>query len=89
MSFAFFTPSWNILARTRSGRRTLYGRSGGVDPRFVQNRRRDEVATRVEISGRLHKPNTSLIATAAGLVENAFFKAILPGFDAQLRRSRR
>ena len=31
----------------------------------------------------------SLVATVVGLVENAFFKAILPGFDAQLRRSHR
>ncbi len=61
---------------------------GGVS-KVLQNRPRDEVATRVEISGRLDNPNTSLIATIVGLVENAFFKAILPGFDAQLRRSRR
>jgi hypothetical protein len=47
------------------------------------------VATRVEISGRLDNPNTSLVATIVGLVENAFFKAILPGFDAQLRRAHR
>jgi len=55
----------------------------------LQNRPRDEVATRVEISGRLDNPNTSLVATIVGLVENAFFKAILPGFDAQLRRAHR
>jgi hypothetical protein len=47
------------------------------------------VATRVELSGRLDNPNTSTISAVAGLVENAFFKAILPGFDAQLRRFRR
>jgi len=35
------------------------------------------------------KMNASLIAFIAGLVENAFFKAILPGFDAPLRRSHR
>ncbi len=61
---------------------------GGVS-KVLQNRPRDEVATRVEISGRLDNPNTSLVATIVGLVENAFFKAILPGFDAQLRRAHR
>ena len=35
------------------------------------------------------KMNASLIAFIAGLVENAFFKAIRPGFDAPLRRSHR
>jgi len=61
---------------------------GGVS-KVLQNRPREEVATRVELSGRLDNPNTSLISAVAGLVENAFFKAILPGFDAQLRRFRR
>jgi hypothetical protein len=61
----------------------------GAASKVLQNHPRDEVATRVELSGRLDNPNTSLIATIAGLVENAFFKAILPGFDAQLRRSHR
>jgi len=31
----------------------------------------------------------SIIETVVRLVQNAFFKAILPGFDAELRRSRR
>jgi hypothetical protein len=54
----------------------------------LQNRRRDEVATRVDISGRIDSPNASFIDTIVGLVQNAFFKAILPGFDAQIRRAR-
>ena len=60
---------------------------GGIS-KILQNRPRDEVATRVELSGRLENPDTSLIETIAGLVQNAFFKAILPGFDAQLRRAK-
>jgi hypothetical protein len=69
--------------------RKAYEAVVGAASKVLQNRPRDEVATRVELSGRLDNPNTSLIATIAGLVENAFFKAILPGFDAQLRRSHR
>ena len=61
---------------------------GGVS-KLLKNRPREEVATRVELSGRLDNPNTSTLAAVAGLVQNAFFKAILPGFDAQLRRFRR
>jgi len=51
----------------------------------LQNRPRDEVATRIEISGRLDDPNASIVDTIVGLVQNAFFKAILPGFEARLR----
>jgi hypothetical protein len=43
----------------------------------------------VELSGRLDNPNVSIIETIVRLVQNAFFKAILPGFDAELRRTRR
>ncbi|HEY7038282.1 MAG TPA: DUF748 domain-containing protein [Methylomirabilota bacterium] len=69
--------------------RKAYEAVVGKVSKVLQNRRRDEVATRVDISGRLDNPNASLIDTVVGLVQNAFFKAILPGFDAELRRSRR
>lgn len=75
--------------RNKNLARKAYEAVVGAASKVLQNRPRDEVATRVELSGRLDNPNTSLIATIAGLVENAFFKAILPGFDAQLRRSHR
>jgi hypothetical protein len=65
-------------------RKVYEGVVGGIS-RVLQNRPRDEVATRVELSGRLDNPNASLIDTVVGLVQNAFFKAILPGFEAQLR----
>ncbi|MGH7399977.1 MAG: DUF748 domain-containing protein [Candidatus Rokuibacteriota bacterium] len=66
-------------------RKVYEGVVGGIS-KVLQNRPRDEVATRVDISGRLDNPNLSLIDTIVGLVQNAFFKAILPGFEAQLRR---
>jgi hypothetical protein len=66
-------------------RKIYEGVVGGVS-KALQNRPRDEVATRVELSGRLDKPDTSLVETIAGLVQNAFFKAILPGFEKELRR---
>jgi len=66
-------------------RKVYEGVVGGV-ARVLQNRPRDEVATRVEISGPLENPNAGIIETVLGLVQNAFFKAILPGFEARLRR---
>ena len=66
-------------------RKVYEGVVGGVS-RVLQNRPRDEVATRIEISGPLDNPNTGIIETIVGLVQNAFFKAILPGFEARLRR---
>ena len=66
-------------------RKAYEGVVGGIS-RVLQNRPREEVATRVAISGPLENPNASVVDTIVGLVQNAFFKAILPGFEAQLRR---
>jgi hypothetical protein len=66
-------------------RKVYEGVVGGVS-RMLQNRPRDEVATVVDVSGRLENPNTSVIETIVGLVQNAFFRAILPGFEARLSR---
>ena len=75
--------------RDKSVVRKAYEAVVGKVSKMLENRPRDEVATKVDISGRLDNPNTSIIDTVVGLVENAFFKAILPGFDAEARRSRR
>ena len=75
--------------RDKSVFRKAYEAVVGKVSKVLENRPRDEVATRVEISGRLDNPNASITDTIVGLVQNAFFKAILPGFDAQLRRVRR
>jgi hypothetical protein len=75
--------------REKSIVRKAYEKVVGGVSKVLQNRPRDEVATRVKISGRLDNPNVSIIETIVKLVQNAFFKAILPGFDAELRLSRR
>lgn len=63
--------------------RKLYeGVIGGISWLF-QNTPRDEVATTIEVSGKLSNPQTSTWDTIVGLVQNAFFKAILPGFERQ------
>jgi len=59
------------------------GLVGGV-AKLLQNRPRQEVATKVEISGTVENPKTSTWETVVNLVRNAFFKAILPGFERQV-----
>jgi hypothetical protein len=69
--------------------RKLYeGAIGGLSWLF-QNTPRDEVATTIPISGKLSDPQTSTWETIIGLVQNAFFKAILPGFEREAAAPRK
>ena len=52
---------------------------------LLENRPREEVATRVDISGRIDKPDVRPVVAAARLFQNAFIKAILPGFERRGR----
>ena len=51
-----------------------------VAAKILRNRPREEVATVAPIAGPLEDPKASTWQTFVGLVQNAFFKAILPGF---------
>jgi hypothetical protein len=53
----------------------------GGAAKLLENRQRDQVATRVVISGSLKDPKTSTWQIITGLFKNAFFKAILPNFE--------
>jgi hypothetical protein len=53
---------------------------------ILENRPREEVATQTNISGTLSNPETSTVDVMLGLVQNAFFRAILPGFERSARR---
>jgi hypothetical protein len=69
--------------------RKLYeGAMGGLSWLF-QNTPRDEVATTIQVSGKLSNPQTSTWDTIIGLIQNAFFKAILPGFEREAGAPRR
>lgn len=57
---------------------------GGVAG-VLENRSRQEVATRINIAGSLKHPQTSSWEIFGGLVRNAFFTAILPGFDKKAK----
>ena len=70
--------------REKSVFRKLYeGLVGGIAG-LLQNRPREEVATQTSISGDIESPQTSTWETVLRLVQNAFFKAILPGFEREV-----
>lgn len=52
-----------------------------VVAKVLKNRSSQEVATKAEFSGPLDSPTTDTWQALAGLVQNAFFKAILPGLE--------
>ena len=47
---------------------------------MLRNQPRDQVATEVSLSGPLQDPNSNTLEIVLRLVQNAFFKAVLPGF---------
>ena len=63
--------------------RRLYEGVVGVAMKILKNHPRGEVATVATISGRLDQPQFSKWQIMGHLLQNAFFKAILPGFDAK------
>jgi hypothetical protein len=53
---------------------------GGAS-KILENRPRDQIATKIDLSGPVEDPDTHMAKTVVRLVQNAFFKAILPGFE--------
>jgi hypothetical protein len=56
------------------------GLIGGISW-LLENPPRDEVATVTTVSGKLENPQTSTAKAILRLIQNAFFKTILPGFE--------
>lgn len=59
----------------------MYEKMVGGIAVILENRSQQEVATRVDIKGRVDKPETSSWQIVVELFRNAFIKAMLPGFD--------
>ena len=59
---------------------------GAVDAaaQLLKNRKHDQVATDISVAGPVGNAKSSLWDTLGGLLENAFIRAILPGFDRQV-----
>jgi hypothetical protein len=51
---------------------------------IFENRKTDEVVTVADISGPISNPHSSTMQIIGKLIENAFIKAILPGFEREL-----
>src|SRR4029453_15272952 len=65
--------------------RRAYEAVVGAMSTVLENRPREEMATRVDLSGRIDKPEVRPVVAAARLFQNAFLKAILPGFERRGR----
>jgi Domain of Unknown Function (DUF748) len=61
---------------------------GGV-AKLLERNPQEEVATKADISGTLEQPHISSWQIIGRLIKNAFFKAILPGFDKEVSGSRK
>ena len=69
--------------------RQLYeGIIGGLSW-LLENEPREEVATTTRISGRLANPETSTFDMVVGLIQNAYFQAILPGLERNIAGQRK
>jgi hypothetical protein len=55
----------------------------------LENQSRDEVASVVQLRGRVTNPESSTLQVVFSLIENAFFEAILPGFEREASLSGR
>ncbi len=69
--------------RDKSFFRKIYEALIGGLVTLLKNAPRDEVATKATISGKVDKPQTSTWEIVSRLLQNAFFKAILPGFERE------
>jgi len=55
--------------------------------KLLENRPRGEVATKADISGPIGSPKTSTWQIITHLIQNAFIKSILPGFEKEVSPS--
>jgi hypothetical protein len=60
------------------------GLVGGL-ARLLENLFREEVATKAEVAGPVENPQAGTWATLVRLIQNAFFQAVLPGFERQIK----
>jgi hypothetical protein len=74
--------------RDKPAMKKLYEKTIEGVSKLLKNRQRREVATRAEIVGSIDDPKASVLQVVGRLIENAFFKAILPGFESVVRGRR-
>jgi len=57
----------------------------GAAAHLLKNQKTQKVASDIDISGNLNKPDVSTWQAIVEVVRNAFVRAILPGFDREVR----
>ena len=67
----------------------VYERLVGGLAKLLENPPRAEVATKARVEGQVQSPRARTWEVVRRLVQNAFFKAILPGFEREVQRGRR
>jgi hypothetical protein len=75
--------------KNKSVTHKVYEKVVGAMAKVLKNRTREEVATRATISGRLDDPKVSPLQVVVRLIQNAFFKAILPGLERETEQAER
>lgn len=71
--------------REKSAFRKLYEEIVGGASKLLESRRRKEVATKTPIEGDIENPKAGTWETLVNLLQNAFFHAILPGFEKNIK----
>ena len=71
--------------RDKSLVRKLYEKAVEGVSKVLKNAPREEVATVATISGPIDNTQANTLEVIVKIIQNAFFKAILPGFDRQVR----
>lgn len=75
--------------REKSVGQKLKEKAANIVSKLLRNRPHQEIATIAPIAGPLENPKADTWATMVNLVQNAFFRAILPGFVEDEAGSRR
>ena len=68
------------LDREKSVGQRIKEKAANIVSKLLRNRQRQDIATITPIVGPLENPKAGTWTTMVNLVQNAFFKAILPGF---------
>jgi hypothetical protein len=63
----------------------LYEKVAGGIAKMLKNKPRQEVATVTSISGPVEDLQANTMEIVGGLIRNAFFRAILPGFESHVK----
>ncbi len=56
----------------------------GGAAKVLKNRSTKEVATKIDISGPMNTPNVSVWQAVGQFIQNAFVKAIVPGYEHEI-----